>query len=427
MRILLVAYYFPPFNSVGAVRPGKLARFLMEQGHEVHVLTCSNQPYPPGLPVDIPPARITATPAWSVNAPVEWVLGGRDKVAREGFGGGGARHPVVHRLGMAYRTLVHWPDAQIGWVRGALAAGRRLLTAHRFDVVYATAPPFSALRVAARLARSAGLPWVAELRDLWTQNHAYPFPAWRRAIEARTEARLLATASALVTVSPPLAAKLAALGMPVWEIRNGCDPEDFAGLQRPPTFVASGDTLRIVFTGNIYPGHYDVQSFCAGLRLFLDEGGRAEVHVAGRNTGALREAARGLGVADAFRFEATLPRNAALAMQRYADVLLFFLWDADAGDGVFSLKLFEYAGAGRPVLAVGPAGSDVAGLLQNSGLGVACESARCVADRLHELKASKQSLGSLEAVKRPGYDFSRRTQFRQLERHLQDLVGSREG
>jgi hypothetical protein len=362
-----------------------------------------------------------------VNAPVEWVLGGRDKVAREGFGGGGVRHPVVDRLGMAYRTLVHWPDAQIGWVSRAVAAGRRLLAAHRFDLVYATAPPFSALKVAARLARSAGLPWVAELRDLWTQNHAYPFPAWRRAIEARSEARLLAAASALVTVSPPLAAKLAAHGKPVWEIRNGCDPEDFSGLQPPPTFVASGDTLRIVFTGNVYPGHYDVDGFCAGLRLFLREGGRAEVHVAGRNTAALREAARACAVSEAFRFDATVPRASALAMQRYGDVLLFFLWDAEAGDGVFSLKLFEYAGAGRPVLAVGPASSDVAGLLQRSGLGVTCETARCVADRLHEFRARKQALGVLEAATRPDYDFSRRSQFRELERRLRELVRTREG
>jgi glycosyltransferase involved in cell wall biosynthesis len=421
MRILLVTYYFPPFNSVGAVRPGKLARFFHEQGHDLHVLTCSNQPYPHGLPLEIPPERVTAAPAWSVNAPVEWVLGGRAKVAREGFGAGGASSRV-QRLGHLYRSLLHWPDAQRGWVGGALRAGRALLARERFELVYVSAPPFSGLKVGATLAREAGLPWVAELRDLWTDNHGYAFPRWRRALERRSENRLLRSASALVTVSAPLANKLHHHRLPVWEVRNGCDPEDFAGLPAPEEFVAGRDTLELVFTGNVYPGHYDVGAFCAGLKLYLDEGGSARVHVAGRNTAALQQAAQRLGVTESFRFHPTLPRAAALAMQRHADVLLFFVWDSGTGEGVFSLKLFEYAGAGRPVLAVGTRDSDVARLIVDAGLGQVCTEARAVADQLWTLQRDKQQGRATARTPRPGFDLTRSTQFRHLERQLANLV-----
>ena len=421
MRVLLVSYYFPPFNSVGAVRPGKLARYLHEQGHEVHVLTCSNQPYPEGLPLEIPVDRVTGAPAWSVNAPVEWALGGRSKVAREGFGAGGAS-AGVRGLGHLYRTLLHWPDAQVGWLRSALAAGRALLRLHRFDLVYVSAPPFTGLQVGAALAREAGLPWVAELRDLWTDNHGYGFPRWRRALERRSEAALLGSASALVTVSPPLAEKLRHHGRPVWEVRNGCDPEDFDGLAPPPELVATGDTLEVVFTGNVYPGHYDVGSFCAGLKLYLDEGRAARVHVAGRNTTALRQAAQRAGLEGHFVFHPTLPRAAALAMQRHADVLLFFVWGSGKGDGVFSLKLFEYAGAGRPVLAVGPAATDVARLVEDAGLGSVSTDAVSVAERLRAFARAKRE-GGVPAVRpRPGFDLTRRSQFRRLERQLATLL-----
>lgn len=421
MRILLVSYYFPPFNSVGAVRPGKLARYLHEQGHDVRVLTCSNQPYPEGLPLEIPAERVTAVPAWSVNAPVEWALGGRAKVAREGFGAGGAS-AGVRGLGHLYRTLLHWPDAQVGWLRSALAAGRALLRRHPCDLVYVSAPPFTGLRVGAALAREAGLPWVAELRDLWTDNHGYSFPRWRRALERRSEAALLASASALVTVSSPLAAQLRHHGPPVWEVRNGCDPEDFDGLAPPPGLVAQGDTLELVFTGNVYPWHYDVDSFCEGLKLFRDEGGAARVHVAGRNTTALRQAAQRTGQEGQFVFHPTLPRAAALAMQRHADVLLFFVWGSGKGDGVFSLKLFEYAGAGRPVLGVGPATSDVARLIEDAGLGSVCADAQAVAGCLRAFARARRE-GGVPAVRpRPGFDLTRRTQFRHLERQLATLA-----
>lgn len=422
MRILLVTYYFPPFNSVGAMRPGKLAAYLQAQGHDVQVLTCSNQPYPEGLALELPANHVSATPAWSVNAPIEWVLGGREKVASEGFAGGAPR-PAVARLGYVYRTLLHWPDAQRGWVAGAVRKGRELLGARTFDLIYATAPPYSTLRVAAELAGASGVPLVVEFRDLWTDNHSYAYPAWRRWFERRREDALLRTASALVTVSEPLAAKLARHGKPVWVVRNGCDPEDFEGLLRPEEMQRDADTLDIVFTGNVYPRYYDTRLFCEGLRRFLQEGGKARVHVMGRNIAALRQAAEAAGVSACFRFQATVPRRTALAMQRHADLLLFFLWQGATGEGVFSLKLFEYAGAGRPVLAVGTQQSDVASLIGEARLGEVCGDVAYLASRLHAFQAEKRRVGRIERAPTPvSVDLTRRTQFARLERGLLQLL-----
>lgn len=421
LRILLVAYYFPPFNSVGAVRPGKLARYLRERGHDVRVLTCSNQPYPEGLPLEVPGGCVTATSAWSVNAPIEWFLGGRNKVAREGFAGGAPR-PALKHLGNLYRTFFHWPDAQVGWVRGAVHAGRKLLARERYDLIYASAPPFSALRVAAALSRASGVPWIAELRDLWTGNHGYAYPAWRRVLERVQERRVLRSARALVTISAPLVEKLRSYRLPVWEVRNGCDAEDFAHLARPACLDSGAEGLDLVFTGNVYDGPYDVHAFCEGLRLHRDQGGIARVHVAGRNTAVLQQAAERFDVADAFRFHSTLPRETALAMQLHADALLFFPWAGDAGDGIYSLKLFEYAGAGRPVLAVGPAASFTGRLVEEAGLGRTCADSAAVAACLKEWEASKRSGRLARGAPRAGFDLTRRTQFADLEQRLSALV-----
>lgn len=423
MRILLVSYYFPPFNSVGAVRPGKLARFLVEQGHSVRVLTCANQPFPDGLPLEVPADVVTAVPGWSVNAPVEWLRGGREKVARQGYGGTASAQSASGRLGRLYKTALHWPDGQLGWVGAALQAGRQLVESGKYDLVYASAPPFSALRVAARLARLARVPWIAELRDLWTDNHAYAYPAWRRSVERQWESRLLSSAAALVTVSEPLAKQLQRFGKPVWEIRNGCDPEDFADLASPEGFEADTGFLHVVFTGNVYDGHYDVDSFCAGVGLFVKQGGRLRVHVAGRNSAALRDAAHRHAVAAHFQFQETVPRTQALAMQRNADVLLAFLWGGDGTEGVYSAKLFEYAGAGRPILAVGR-DNDVGALIQRSGLGQVARSGSEVATLLGQLRDRKMAEDSLQARPAPGHDFSRKSQFLELGRRLQQLVGA---
>lgn len=420
MRLLLVSHAFPPFNSVGAVRPAKLARHLGLHGHEVEVLTCAHQPYPPGLPLDLPASRVHYAPGRSIDAPLAWLRGGAARVARGGLAGGIAADSCLGRLGACYRTLLHWPDAHWGWVGAATRAGLSLLQRPGFDLIYATAPAYSALRVADRLARASGLPWVAELRDLWTDGHAYRQPAWRRALERRWENALLSSAQALVTVSQPLAQRLARFGKPVWEVRNGFDPEDFEDLVRPTGLIGEPDALDIAFTGNVYDGPYDVDSFCAGLSHYRAAGLRARVHVAGRNTGALRAAAQRHGVQGCFDFQPTLPRHRVLALQRHADVLLTFLWPAAGGAGLYSAKLFEYAGAGRPVLAVGELAGDAAHLIIRARLGRVCPDAAAVSQALVTLRRRKLAQGELRT--RPREDFSRQRQFDLLEGRLADLL-----
>lgn len=427
MRILLLAYYFPPFNTVGALRTGKWARHLHRQGHAVHVIACGNQPFPRGLALEIPEVCVTWTDAWSVNAPIEWLKGGRDKVATEGFqadGGSAAR-----RLGQWYKTLLHWPDAQLGWVGSAHAAGRALLQSRPFDLIYASAPPHSALRVAAALGREFKLPWVGELRDLWTDNHGYAYPAWRRAIERRWERALLGRAAALVTVSEPLAAQLARFGRPAWAIRNGYSPEDFENLPRPDGLGTGNEDggLDLVFTGNVYADHYDLDTLCAGLARFLAAGGRARLHIVGRNSAALLAVAQRHGIAAHCAARGTIEHRAALALQRAADVLVTFLWDGGSGAGLYSAKLFEYAGAARPVLAIGAPANDVGRLLEAAGLGSTCPDAHSVAERLAAWQEEKRRTGSLRTTPTPGFDFSRAAQFRILEERLAGLIGGAAG
>lgn len=39
MKVLIVSFWFPPANVVGAIRVGKLARYLDRREYEVRILT----------------------------------------------------------------------------------------------------------------------------------------------------------------------------------------------------------------------------------------------------------------------------------------------------------------------------------------------------------------------------------------------------
>lgn len=422
MRILLVAYYFPPYNSVGAIRPNKLASWLHHNGHDVHVLTCSNQPFPEGLEREIPLQQVTAVPSWSINAPIEFLLGGRKKVAHQGFGATTASKSYIGKLGHLYKLILHWPDGQIGWVGAAIRAGNDLISLKQFDLIYVSAPPFSALRVASTLSRKSGIPWVAEFRDLWTENHAYDAPFWKRWLEKIWESRLLSSATALVTVSAPLVNKLKIFGRPVLEVRNGFDPENFRGLKKPDELTDDPDILNIIFTGNVYDEYYDVDAFCGGLAIYIKYGGGVRVHVAGRNTFALQEAARRHGLLSNFEFQSTTPHRHALSMQKYADLLLTFLWgQAEMPQGLYSAKLFEYIGAGRPILGVGVK-SDVADIIVNNGLGYVSNNPGEISDILQQVHSRKKNGGYERSFAINPNKYSRAAQFSILMTHLQHLI-----
>lgn len=419
MRILIIAYYFPPYNSVGAVRPGKFADYLHQKGHEVYVITGKNQPFPLGNECILPKVNIIYCDDWSINVPVEFFLGGRTKVAFQGFGGG-KNNSFKSALGQLYKTFFHWPDAQLGWIKSATLSGKKIIDKKDLDLIYVSVPAFSGLIIARRLSQLTGVPWVAEFRDLWTDNHNYQQPKWRKWIERKWEKNLLSTASALVSVSMPLVNKLKRFGKPVWEIRNGYDPNDSYIDVVPDDYLQSG--LNIVFTGNIYSQHYDLDCFCAALVKYKLSGGVARVHVAGRNTSAFVELVKAFNIEDMFVFHATVERSKALSMQKWADVLLTFLWDGGKEEGIYSTKLFEYAGAGRPILAIGSPQSDIGILLESSEIGKACPTVDVVLAYLTQLQTLKTNVGELVAKPKNGFNFTRQAQFEVLESNLENFL-----
>jgi hypothetical protein len=53
MKVLIVSFWFPPSNVVGAIRVSKLARYLVRHGHELRVLT-TDIAEDRSLPLEIP-------------------------------------------------------------------------------------------------------------------------------------------------------------------------------------------------------------------------------------------------------------------------------------------------------------------------------------------------------------------------------------
>ncbi len=419
MKILLVSFFFPPYSTIGAVRTGKLARFLLDHGHDVRVLAARDLPLLTSLKEEIPVERVHFTRWFSPNFLPELLFGGKKKIAQQGYktGSGGLK-----KLSYYYRLLLHFPDEMIGWLPFARREGRKIIAAWQPDLIYASGKPFSTLMLAGQLSRATHTPWVAELRDLWTDNHDYEFPRWRQRLEAGLEKRTLSSAAGLVTVSAPWADLLREkYAKPTAVIYNGFDPADYPAISALKATPA--DELRLVYTGTFYPAFQNPAPLFAALKLLSEpERSRVRVRFYTRYIDALRAAAQEYGVEDCIEHPGLAPYRDALQAQMEADALLLFLWGKQDQEGWFPAKMFEYLGARRPILGIGT-GKDLASeLIRTRQAGVVSDQPQAIAAELSRLLAQKRASGAipfLPASVQSG--FSRAEQYETLLEFIQTI------
>jgi len=375
-RVLVVSFWFPPDNSIGGLRVGKMAKFLYKAGHDVRVLTARGQgSVLADLPVELPPDRVTAVP---------WTQASRtsaSKTAARVRGRWGEGLPA--RIA---RTFLHRPDPFVGWRRPALAAAEGVANGWSPDVILASAGPVTSLLVARTLSARLKVPWVADMRDLWSDNQNYPYLEVRRVFERQLERRILGDASAMVTVSFPLAQTLRRrYSMPVEIVLNGFDPDDYPAQRDAPP----DGPLHLVYTGTIYPAHQSVDPLMVALARH--EGTRQiRFTYYGPQDDLVRRAADQAGVSHLVKTQGVVPHREAVAAQCGADVLVHLLWQDRTQPGVYNAKIFEYLGARRPILAIGPAENVTADLVRDLAVGVVCETGDSIVAALNTWVAQKE-------------------------------------
>ena len=359
MKLLLVSLYFPPAGGGGVQRPLKFAAHLPALGVETHVLAPDDPKWIHSDAELQPP-----TQAWIHRARYLGPKGRRP--AEELHGTRGLERAGRHARLAARRLLV--PDENVSWNLTAIPAAIRIVREHGVDVVLTTSPPSSVHLIGAAVKRATGARWVADLRDsLVAHPHrrAERLPARVKERGEHVIAGLVARkADAIVAVSEAIAEEARGFRprARVVAIANGCDFDDFAGLEYRPD-----ERFRITHAGSFF-GKRDPRPFLRALS-------RAPEEVVARFVGdfraADREFAEDLGLDGRLELHAYVPRRRSLELQRNSEALLLLIPEAGGrGRGVLSGKVFEYLAAERPILAAVPPDGAAADLIRETGAGV---------------------------------------------------------
>jgi glycosyltransferase involved in cell wall biosynthesis len=344
VRILIISWFFPPWNEVAGGRPYSWARHFAMNGHEVTVLT---------------PVKDE-----QVHGPLNMPLEPTERLR------------VVETPLRLRRTQV---GKKASWATGTIARAATLGRQH--DIVIST-HPHGCIHGLGRVARLANprLFWCADYRDLWHDNYFFTEgKPVRRFVLRWIEKVLMRPVNLNVTVSEPLAARLRRTHpcAPCLVIYNGFHERDYREPHAADRLIQrakAGLPFRILYTGTLYRGYQDPEPLFAAVAA-----GRWQRPIQISFYGAcvrepiLRELRDRYGLGGTVELpEAHLSRQEALAAQREADLLLHLGWTDLKNDGWLSGKVFEYMAAGTPTLSVGaPPETALGRLLADSGSGTA--------------------------------------------------------
>ena len=293
--------------------------------------------------------------------------------------------------------IVNYPDSDKGWKPFAIKTGSEVIAKEGIGAIISSSSPVTAHVIASELKSVHKIPWLADLRDLWSQNHNYSYSTLRKLIDEKLELKTLSTADALITVSQPWAEKLSGLhqGKATYTITNGFDPGE---VNDPPADMTS--KFSITYTGLIYHGKQDISKLFSAVRDLISERVIDPIDIEVRFYGArenwLDREIELYGLSGIASQYGSVSRSVALQKQRESQLLLLLDWDDPQERGTYPGKIFEYLAARRPILATGGSAEGVvAGLLEKTGTGIWALTAADVKDALKEFYMEFKAQGKL--------------------------------
>lgn len=383
MRILLIAYDYPPCSSPQSIRWTYLSRELSIRGFNVEVLTV-DAPGSVMLRTMRAPENVTVhrTASGLISKLAEYLL--RRHMSRST---GSVSAPIVSGAASSARMetstvklnwkgrlvealqkapeKLYFPDARGEWLYFARRRLRSLLKEFKPDVVVSSHEPATTLELGRDVVR-AGIPWIADLGD--PVFSFYTPERWKK--RARKLERWVCCNSQQVVVTTMSAKRLLASRHGVDEGRFSVLTQGFDAVAPDAQSYSAGsvdfdaDKLELLYTGSFYSFRHpqaliDAVLACPSARLTV---------AASALPGWMSEIVR--SNPEKIRYLGFVNHGAARVLQCNADVLVNI-----ANDDLTHIpgKVYEYLGAGRPVLHIGNQSDDpINSLITDLRRGLVC-------------------------------------------------------
>ena len=353
MRIVIVTYNWPPRNSISTHRPYSWASYWSKKGAKVTVLTAEKQTFDEPLDMALPDLEgvnviqvpyvdlFNLLPIKLVKFPFILNIAKKIKLWQ------------IRNLGISW-------DPRKAWSLAAASIAARL--AMKNDIVVSTFGPSSAHVIACKMKKiNPSLFWVADYRDLWSDNPNLVGSRSGRIDKIRRDeiSTVGAYADCVTAVSEDMVQKLSKLTKKkVFKFTNGFDIDEKTLKQNYKKIsYKSKEAFRIVYTGTIYQNARDPKPLLEALVKLSDKkkllSKTVTIDFYGSRLDYIKELSEISKYSPFIRIMGHVSREKALQAQRNADLLLLLESSNEESRGVLTGKIFEYIASGRPIICIG--------------------------------------------------------------------------
>lgn len=371
-RVLIITYYWPPAGGPGVQRWLYFVKYFREFGIEPIVYIPKNAHYPlrdesfvSEVPSDI---EIIRQPIYEPYKFAKWFSKKKTKQMSSGIIAK-KKLSLVEKLLLYIRGNFFIPDARIGWVKPSVVFLKKYLSENPVEVIVTSGPPHSLHLIGLHLKKKLGVKWLADFRDPWTTIHYHTSLRLTKRAKKKhkqLEAEVLQTADAITVTSPTTKKEFKAItNRSITVVTNGFERKEIITTHLDTQFSIAhvGSLLserNPVFLWEVLNEiAFEIEGFRDDLKIVL----------AGVVGEEILESISSFGLSQNLRNVGYVSHKEALQLQHNAHLLLLLEIDSPETRAIIPGKLFEYIRAERPIIAIGPKGSDIEQVLEEAGSG----------------------------------------------------------
>lgn len=355
-KVLVIAYYFPPLGLSGVQRTLKFVKYMSPHGWQPTVITTGNIAYyahDKSLLNELNKLDINVIRTSSFDPNTILSKFGTVKMPGEKI------RKVLNMLSQTFFI----PDNKISWSKKAFDIASEVLSKEKYDVIFVSAPPFSAFKISAKLKKKFDIPLVVDYRDLWYKSYFafYPTPL-HSYLHKRMEYSSLKAADKVIVTNRKIKEKLLNIYKfltfdDVVIIPHGFDPEDFSIIKPIPKTT---DKMIITYSG-IFLEYNSPKYFLEAFKQITverpDIASKIELHFVGHLRKENQHLVKKLNLEEFVKDFGYMNHDEAVRKILSSDVLWFMIGRKRNIDAILPGKMFEYFGSGKPVIACVPEGA----------------------------------------------------------------------
>ena len=373
-KLLIITYYWPPAGGPGVQRWLKFVKYLPDFGIQPIVYVPENPTYPivdENLVNEVSDkVIILKNKIFEPYQLASFFSKNKTKKISSGIIPNQKRQSFLDKMLLWIRGNLFIPDARVFWVKPSVVFLEKYILENDIDTIVTSGPPHSLHLIGLELKHKLNVKWFADFRDPWTTigyHKSLRLSNYAAKKHKKLERQVLNAADTIIVTSNTTKTEFQAITQrPIEVITNGYDMENVVK-------QALDTKFSLAHIGSFLSDRNPQLLWESLLELISeipDFGSHLEIKLIGAVSQEVLETIAQFGLNPYLNNLGYVSHSEAIAHQRKSQVLLLIEINSEDTKSIIPGKLFEYMVSGRPIVAIGPNGSDFAEIINNTNTGV---------------------------------------------------------